>query len=49
MRVALAADLVHSPKVKIVVLAGATHFVHLDRPERGRGTLLTAVDAFVPR
>src|SRR5215831_13992719 len=30
----LAADPVHSPAVRVVVIPGATHFVHLDRSER---------------
>jgi pimeloyl-ACP methyl ester carboxylesterase len=36
-------ELVHSPEVKVVVLPNATHFVHLDRPERGRNQLLEEV------
>jgi pimeloyl-ACP methyl ester carboxylesterase len=43
----LAADLVHSPKVKVVVIPDATHFVHLDRPDRGRTELLKTIDAFL--
>jgi pimeloyl-ACP methyl ester carboxylesterase len=35
--------LVHAPRVKIVVLKDATHFVHLDRPERGRQQLMDEV------
>ena len=31
--------LVHAP-LRIVVIPGATHFVHLDREERGRKTLI---------
>jgi pimeloyl-ACP methyl ester carboxylesterase len=34
-----AADAGRTPSVKAVTLAGATHFVHLDRPERGRDRL----------
>ena len=28
-------DLVHAPKLTVVVTPNATHFVHLDRPEHG--------------
>ena len=40
-------DLVHAPSVKIVVLPNATHFVHLDRPERGRQQLLDQMITFL--
>jgi len=40
-------ELVHSPKVKVVVIPGATHFVHLDRPEHGRNLLIDEVVSFV--
>jgi pimeloyl-ACP methyl ester carboxylesterase len=43
----LAADLVHSAKVQTVVIPGATHFVHLDRAERGRDLLLQEVASFL--
>jgi pimeloyl-ACP methyl ester carboxylesterase len=43
----LVADLVHSPKVQVVVLPGATHFVHLDRSDRGRTELLDTIAAFM--
>ncbi len=43
----LAAELVHSPRVEVVVIPGATHHVHLDRAERGRAKLLEAVLAFL--
>jgi len=43
----LRSELVHSPKVKVVVIPGATHFVHLDRPEHGRNLLIDEVVAFV--
>lgn len=46
-RLNLAADLVHSPKVRTVVIPGATHFVHLDRAERGRDMLLKEIESFV--
>jgi pimeloyl-ACP methyl ester carboxylesterase len=45
----LAEDLVHSPKVKVIVIPGATHFVHLDRPDRGRQQLLNAIEEFLNR
>ena len=35
----IAHDLVHAT-VRVVVIPNATHFVHLDKPERGRGKLL---------
>ncbi|MBO9709642.1 MAG: alpha/beta fold hydrolase [Caulobacter sp.] len=40
---AFAVDAARSPSVRTVNLAGATHFVHLDRPERGRERLLAAL------
>jgi pimeloyl-ACP methyl ester carboxylesterase len=43
----LAQQLVHSPRVKVVVIPGATHFVHLDRPERGRDQLFRCVTEFL--
>jgi alpha-beta hydrolase superfamily lysophospholipase len=43
----LVADLVHSPRVGVVVISGATHFVHLDRPERGRTEVLDTIEAFM--
>lgn len=39
--------LVHAARVKIVLLKGATHFVHLDRAERGRTELLEVVTEFL--
>ncbi|MEU4744219.1 alpha/beta fold hydrolase [Actinosynnema sp. NPDC023658] len=36
----LAAELRRAEEVRVVHLAGATHFVHLDRPERGRDRFL---------
>jgi pimeloyl-ACP methyl ester carboxylesterase len=45
-RQALVEDLAHSPKARTVVIPSATHFVHLDRPERGRNALLKEIDAF---
>jgi pimeloyl-ACP methyl ester carboxylesterase len=40
-------QLVHSPRVKVVVVPNATHFVHLDRPDRGRTQLLNEVVSFL--
>jgi pimeloyl-ACP methyl ester carboxylesterase len=45
----LVADLVHSPKVRLVVIPNATHFVHLDRRERGREVLLNEIDSFLKK
>ena len=35
--------LVHAPRVKVVVIKDATHFVFLDRPEHGRSELIEQV------
>src|SRR5262249_282613 len=43
----LAADLVHCGRVQVVVIPGATHFLHLDRPDRGRTKLLETIAAFL--
>ncbi len=43
----LGQDLVHAGRVKLVVIPNATHFVHLDRPERGRRLLLDEIVGFV--
>lgn len=40
-------DAVHSRGVRVLELPEATHFVHLDRAERGRGRLLDAVVDFL--
>jgi pimeloyl-ACP methyl ester carboxylesterase len=45
----LSSELVHAPQVKVVVISGATHFVHLDRPERGRTELLRSVIEFMDK
>jgi len=45
-RTALESDLVHAPRVKIVVILGATHFVHLERAQRGRDQLLKEIVSF---
>jgi pimeloyl-ACP methyl ester carboxylesterase len=44
----LANDLVHSAKVRVVVIPGATHFVHLDRSNHGRDLLIKEIVSFVP-
>lgn len=46
-RVALEQHLVHTPRVRSVVLPQATHYVHLDRPERGRDRFLREVLDFL--
>ena len=43
----MASHLVHSARVRVVVILGATHFVHLDRPEHGRAQLLKEILDFV--
>lgn len=43
---AFLADAERSPKVTAVEIPDATHFVHLDRSERGRGRLLAELTAF---
>ena len=42
----LASDLIHAPKVRVVVLKDSTHFAHLDRPEHGRDQLLKEIQQF---
>jgi pimeloyl-ACP methyl ester carboxylesterase len=39
--------LVHARKVRVVVVPNATHFMHLDRPERGRSQFLREVINFL--
>ena len=46
-RETLAAHLVHATRVKVVVIPNATHFVHLDRADRGRDRLLDQVTSFL--
>lgn len=46
---ALAGHLVDAAEVRAVTLADATHFVHLDRAERGRDAFLEAVADFLGR
>jgi pimeloyl-ACP methyl ester carboxylesterase len=38
---------VHAREVRAVTLENATHFVHLDRPERGRDRFLSEVLGFL--
>lgn len=45
-RAALEAELVHAARVRIVVIPGATHFVHLERAGRGRDQLLKEIVSF---
>ncbi len=45
--VRLAEHLVHAARVEVVTLEDATHFVHLERPERGRAALLRSLLAFL--
>jgi pimeloyl-ACP methyl ester carboxylesterase len=45
----LQAHLVNAGEVKVVTLAGATHYAHLDRPERGRQALIDALKTFLIR
>lgn len=40
-------DLQHAHRVKLVILPNATHFVHLDRSERGRDQLLNETASFL--
>lgn len=46
-REALAAELSHAPRTRVVVIPDATHWVHLDRPERGRARFLAELLAFL--
>jgi pimeloyl-ACP methyl ester carboxylesterase len=46
-RETLREHLTHARAVRVVVIPGATHFVHLDRPERGRSRFLEEVLAFL--
>jgi pimeloyl-ACP methyl ester carboxylesterase len=43
----LKAHLINAGDVQVVTLAGATHYAHLDRPERGRQALIDALKAFL--
>lgn len=48
-RRALRDHLGRAPDVKVVVIPNATHYVHLDRPERGRARFLRVVSEFLAR
>ena len=43
----LAAELVNAPHVETVMIPGGTHFLFLDRPERGRDRFIQTVLAFL--
>jgi pimeloyl-ACP methyl ester carboxylesterase len=43
----LQAHLVNAGRVTVVTLPNATHYAHLDRPDRGRQALIDAVKAFL--
>lgn len=43
----LQADLVHAPAVRTLTLADTSHFVHLERAEKGRALLLREIARFV--
>ncbi len=43
----LAERLVHAPLVRTLTLPQATHYVHLDQPERGRRSFIEAVLSFL--
>jgi pimeloyl-ACP methyl ester carboxylesterase len=44
---AFAHDAVHARSVEVLELPGATHFLHLERPEHGRAALLHALERFL--
>ena len=44
---ALHAELVNAPQKQFVVLHGSTHFLHLDRPEKGRAAFLQELLVFL--
>ena len=46
-RESLREHLTSARMLRVVVLPGATHFAHLDRPERGRSRFLAEVLAFL--
>jgi pimeloyl-ACP methyl ester carboxylesterase len=43
----LSQQLVHAPEVRVVEIPQATHYVLLDRPERGRSRLLQEIVSFL--
>ena len=44
---ALAAELINAPQVETVIIPDGTHFLFLDRPERGRARFIRAAQAFL--
>ena len=44
---ALNTELVHAPRKQVVVIHEATHFLHLDRPEKGRAPFIHEVLVFL--
>jgi pimeloyl-ACP methyl ester carboxylesterase len=44
---AFAHDAVHARQLRVITLPGATHYVHLDRPARGRDALLRELVGFL--
>jgi len=44
---ALEAELVNAPRKKTLIIANGTHFLFLDRPERGRNRFITEVLSFL--
>lgn len=46
---ALAAELVNAPQVETVIIPDGTHFLFLDRPERGRDRFIQAVQTFLEK
>jgi hypothetical protein len=44
---AFAHDAVHARQLRAITLPGATHYVHLDRPARGRDALLRELVGFL--
>jgi pimeloyl-ACP methyl ester carboxylesterase len=37
-------DAAHARSVRVLEIPGATHFVHLERPERGRDVLIREIE-----
>lgn len=46
---ALAAELVNAPQIKTIIIPDGTHFLFLDRPERGRDRFVRAVQTFLDK
>jgi pimeloyl-ACP methyl ester carboxylesterase len=45
----LKAHLVNASEVQVIAIPEATHYLHLDRPDRGRTAFVRAVNAFLAR